>query len=582
MRGLTRYWLSVLACFFERLEAVTRHTAFGKHRQVRSVGDGFSESFDEAIDVAVDVAKFDIHLHARNLHNVFFRNDFVWQDWWVSLLGKLVLSRPGTRSTRTLERRSHSSAIENNGFNEDSVPMRSLLILLMMTGLETCGAADRPNILLCISDDQSYPYASAYGTQGITTPAFDQVANEGVLFNNAYAASPGCSPSRAALWTGRFPHANGVVGLTHSGFANDLNPDEKHLAEILREAGYDTHLFGGQHEARTPERCGHEQLHGGGRCGTIAAEFGEWLISRSDSNRPIFAQVNFFEPHRPFPHGDVEALSRDGLTVPPYLPDIPEVREDLAEIEASIASADRAFGRIVEAIESSCIADNTVIVFTADHGIAFPHAKMTLYDPGIEVPLLINGPGITPETVRHELISNVDVMPTLLELASLPLPSNLQGRSFASLLANKPYTPNETVFAEKTYHTYYDPMRAVRNNRWKLIANFEFAPWQETSPDYKNNAKSYVEISNALDVPCDIQYHPPLELYDLEDDPYEQHNLADDPAVQATRDELIQELYRWMQRTGDPLLNGPMAQGAYRQRMKRFKDIGQQGAEGDG
>jgi N-sulfoglucosamine sulfohydrolase len=437
------------------------------------------------------------------------------------------------------------------------------------------------NIVIVICHDLGQ-HLGCYGQPDVRSSNIDAFAKSGVRFENSFCTAPQCSPSRAALWTGRFPHANGVVGLTHSGFANDLNPDETHLAQILREAGYDTHLFGGQHEARTPERCGHEHVHGGGPCRKIAAEVSEWLGSVGNSKQPMFAQVNFFEPHRPFPHDDVKALSPDGLTIPAYLPDIPEVREDLAEIEASIASADKAFGRIVETIRSSDIADNTLIIFTADHGIAFPHAKMTLYDPGIEVPLLINGPGINPETVRDELISNVDIMPTLLELASLPLPSNLQGRSFASLLAGKPYTPNEMVFAEKTYHTYYDPMRAVRTNRWKLIANFEFAPWQETSPDYKNNAKSYVEISDALDVPDDVQYHPSLEFYDLENDPNEQHNLADDPAVTGTRNELIQALYGWMQRTGDPLLDGPIAQGAYRERMKVFKEIGQQGAEGDG
>lgn len=437
------------------------------------------------------------------------------------------------------------------------------------------------NIFVVICHDLGR-HLGCYGQPDVRSPNIDAFAVSGIRFENSFCTAPQCSPSRAALWTGRFPHANGVIGLTHAGFANDLNPEEKHLAEILREAGYDTHLFGDQHEARVPERCGHEHVHGGGPCRKIATEFVEWLASVGNSNQPVFAQVNFFEPHRPFPHDDVEALLSDGLTIPRYLPDIPEVREDLAEIEASIASADKAFGQIVEAVRSSEIANNTLIVFTADHGIAFPHAKMTLYDPGIEVPLLINGPGITPETVRDELISNVDVMPTLLELVSLPLPSNVQGRSFAGLLANKPYTPNDTVFAEKTYHTYYDPMRAVRTNRWKLIANFEFAPWQETSPDYKNNAKSYVEISNAVSVPCNAQYHPPLELYDLENDPYEQHNLADDPAVTDTRNELIQTLYGWMQKTGDPLLDGPMAQGAYRERMKGFKKIGQQGAEGDG
>jgi N-sulfoglucosamine sulfohydrolase len=430
------------------------------------------------------------------------------------------------------------------------------------------------NIVVVICHDLGQ-HLGCYGRHDVRSPNIDAFAASGIRFENSFCTAPQCSPSRAALWTGRFPHANGVVGLTHSGFANDLHPDEKHLAQILRAAGYDTHLFGGQHEARTPERCGHEHIHGAGPCRRIAADFEKWLTSRRDGDRPLFAQVNFFEPHRPFPHDDIETLSPDGLTIPRYLPDIPEVREDLAAIEASIASADKAFGQIVEAVRSSESAARTLILFTADHGIAFPHAKMTLYDPGIEVPLLIAAPGIAPGIVRDELISNVDVMPTLLELVSLPVPSNLHGRSFSGLLANKPYTPNSMVFAEKTYHTYYDPMRAVRTKKWKLIANFEFAPWQETSPDYKDNAKCYVEVSNALKVPYDIQYHPAFEFYDIETDPCEQHNLADDPTFSAPRNTLIQALYTWMAKTSDPLLDGPMAQGAYRERMRSFKDIGQ-------
>ena len=125
-------------------------------------------------------------------------------------------------------------------------------------------------------------------------------------------------------------------------------------------------------------------------------------------------------------------------------------------------------------------------------------------------------------------------------------------------------------------------MRAVRTKRWKLIANFEFAPYQETPPDYKNNAKCYVEVSNALEVPNDIRYHPPFEMYDLDNDPYEQRNLATDPTLTATRDGLIQALHRWMHETADPLLDGPMAQGAYERRMAQFKDIGQQSTEEEG
>lgn len=428
------------------------------------------------------------------------------------------------------------------------------------------------NIVVVICHDLGQ-HLGCYGVPDVRSRNIDAFAASGIRFENSFCTAPQCSPSRAALWTGRFPHANGVVGLTHAGFANDLNPDEKHLAQILRDAGYDTHLFGIQHEARSAERCGYEHIHPGGHCGKVACDFAEFVAHRKGDDRPIFAQVGFSEPHRPFPHDDVEPLPKENLTVPSYLPDIPEVREDLSDIEASIVSVDKAFGRIVESIRSSKISKNTIILFTADHGIAFPHAKMTLYDPGIEVALILTLPGAAAGTVHQEMISNVDVVPFLLDLLGLPLPPNLHGRSFSSLITDQEYTPNEAIFAEKTYHTYYDPMRTIRTSRWKLIANFEFAPWQETSPDYFTNAKGYVEVSKALNVPYDIQYHPPFELYDLQTDPHEQQNLASSPEHRDTRDDLIRSLRKWMENTNDPLLDGPMAQGAYRHRMEDFKTI---------
>ena len=445
----------------------------------------------------------------------------------------------------------------------------------------------RPNIVFVICHDLGQ-HLGCYGQRDVRSTNIDEFASKGVRFANSFCAAPQCSPSRAALWTGRFPHANGVVGLTHAGFANDLNLDEIHLAQILRAAGYETHLFGLQHEARMAERCGHEFMHPGWTCEKIANDFARFVTQRtkqdagslaeqSESNdRPLFAQIGFFEPHRPFPHEGVETLPPDQLAVPPYLPDIPVVREDLADIEASIVSVDRAFGCILEAIRSSSLADDTLIVFTADHGIGFPHAKMTLYDPGIEVALIMSGPGLARGVVYNEMVSNVDLVPTLLELADLPYPGDktrLHGRSFCGLLRGKDYQPNEYVFAEKTYHTYYDPMRAIRSDRWKLIANFEFAPSQETATDYLVNAKGYVEVARALNVPYDRQYHPPFELYDLESDPHEQHDLADDGRFAAVRNDLIVALRDWMKATDDPLLDGPMTQGAYRERMKAFKEI---------
>ncbi len=426
------------------------------------------------------------------------------------------------------------------------------------------------NIITVISHDLGQ-HMSCYRVPDVRTPNFDVFAAQGLRFENNFCTAPQCSPSRAALWTGRYPHANGVVGLAHSDFQNDLHDDERHLAQILGDEGYETHLFGGQHVSPKAQRCGFKGIHGGGPCGKIASAVGKFLEERSGGDGPLFLQAAFFEPHRPFPHEDVETLEPATLSVPPYLPDIPEVREDLAHLEASCYSADNAFGAIVEAVDRCGMADDTIVVFTVDHGIAFPHAKMTLYDPGIETALLMRIPGIEGGKVYKEMISNVDFVPTVLELLDINVPKNIQGRSFKGLFTGEEYEPNEAIFAEKTYHTYYDPMRAIRTQKWKLIANFEFAPQQETSPDYDNNAKSYVEIAKAQPLPS--LYHPPFELYDLEADPWEQENLADNPGYEDIRDELIRQLRQWMRDTGDPLLEGPMAQGTYRKRMLGFLNV---------
>ncbi len=428
-----------------------------------------------------------------------------------------------------------------------------------------------PNLIVIVCHDLGQ-YLGCYGVAEARTPNIDQLAAEGMRFENNFCCAPQCSPSRAGLWTGRFPHANGVVGLTHGQFGNDLNPGETHLAEVLREHGYETHLWGGAHEMRTPEgrfAVNHGHNH-------TAIEMGDgvaaWLQQRGDDEAPFFIEMNTFEPHRPFPHEGVEALPHESLSIPPYLPDIPEVREDLAEMEASIACVDLAVGKMRAALQEKGLAENTLFVFTVDHGIPFTRAKMTLYDPGLETALIMAGPGIEPGQTKTEMISNVDLFPTLLDYLKLPVTGDLHGRSFTGLLDGSEYQENEFIFGEKTFHTYYDPMRGVRTKKWKLIANFEHTPWQETSGDYLNNAKSYVEVATSEMYRSVNGVHQPLELYDLENDPGETQNLAQEEAHRETRDGLIKVLHAWMERTGDPLLHGPMAQGAYRERMAAFKE----------
>jgi arylsulfatase A-like enzyme len=258
------------------------------------------------------------------------------------------------------------------------------------------------------------------------------------------------------------------------------------------------------------------------------------------------------------------------VEIPAYLPDLPIVREDLAEMEASIASMDHAVGEILAEFEKRGLSENTLFVLTADHGIPFPRSKMSLYDPGLEVPLIFAGPRVPRGESREQLTSHIDVLPTLLDYLGLPAAAGLHGRSIVAAIEDAAVPGDEHIFGEKTYHTYYDPMRCVRTDRWKLIANFEFAPQQETSPDFWNNSRGYPEVALATKS-VQQPYHPPFELYDLEADPLEKHNLADSAEHAVTLSALCRVLYQTLAETNDPLLEGPIPQAAYLQRMSEFR-----------
>jgi N-sulfoglucosamine sulfohydrolase len=400
----------------------------------------------------------------------------------------------------------------------------------------------------------------------VHTPNLDALALAGVRFEKSYCVAPQCSPSRAALATGRYPHANGVMGLSHHGFGWELHPNERHIASLLSEQGYETHLFGLQHVTQHVGRLGFDRVHGEGVGPDVAAQVVNFLRDPRSQWEPFYAEVNFFEPHRPYDHGGVKPDTSAGVFVPPYLPDGEAAREEMSALQGAIRALDTAVGSIFDALEDSGLSDKTLTVFTADHGIAMPGAKCTVYDPGIEVALLMRWPdgGIGEGRVVPDLVSNVDVLPTLLETAGVSVPQGAQGLSFLPLLRREQQEARDAIFAEKTFHSYYDPMRCVRTERFKYIRNFESSFLVEVPGDVQQGA---IFRTHAQRYSTDRPYL--VELYDLQADPLEQNNLAGEAALNKAERALEKQLWRWMEDTDDPLLHGPVASPAYRRAIER-------------
>jgi arylsulfatase A-like enzyme len=382
-----------------------------------------------------------------------------------------------------------------------------------------------------------------YGHGSVVSPTLDALAADGVRFANAFATAPQCSPSRASLATGMYPHSNGVMGLAHRGF--DWELAVPHAAAIFTEAGFESHLFIGQHVTPHPERLGFSEVH-------ADAALGEVLAKAQDKR--LYLEVNFEQTHRPYPPPSAEPAN---LELPAYLPDIPESREEMSAVQATITSMDAAAGRFLEEFDRAGRGDDALVVFTTDHGLAMPRAKCTLYDPGIEVALIARwlAGGLTGGRVEERMVSNIDILPTLLSAVGVPAPDRLQGRPLTE--------GRDEIFAEKTFHSYYDPMRCIRTERHKFIRNFE--------------------ASFAVEVPADVQAgpifrsNPPrysrdrpslVELYDLIEDPLETNNLAGQAEVASVENELSDRLWQWMRDTNDPLLEGPIPSPYYRRAMR--------------
>lgn len=411
-------------------------------------------------------------------------------------------------------------------------------------------------------------HLGCYGRKTVPSTNLDAIAARGILFERSFCTAPQCSPSRATIYTGRYAHATGMFGLAHDPFNWRLHEDEIHLATHLKNAGYETALFGNQHVTLHDDdavmKLGYEIVKQGHTdTDKIVANVRDFISAQHD--RPFFLNVGLFQPHRD-KIGRYKLSQPDeslGVEVLPYIPDTPEAREEFADLQGAIRVTDEAVGAIWSALEANDLLKDTWLIFTTDHGLAMPRAKCTMYDAGLETALIMYSEpfGLVGGRVVSQIVSHVDLTPTILQGLGLPIPDRIQGRSYWNLLQGQPYQPNEYIFAEKTYHTAYEPQRAVRTDRYKFILNLE-VDIMNVSADIQHSP-IYPQMIDEI-----TRERPQIELYDLLNDPEERVNLANRPEFVEVESTLRQRLLEWMQQTGDPILDGPVASPYYHKALK--------------
>ncbi|MFP4662646.1 MAG: sulfatase [Halanaerobiales bacterium] len=404
--------------------------------------------------------------------------------------------------------------------------------------------------ILYIHTHDTGRYIQPYG-YNVPTPNLMKLAKEGTTFRQAYSVAPTCSPSRVGLLTGMSPHTAGMLGLAHRGFA-DLDY-KKHLVQYLNREGFKTVLCGMQHEAPRSEMIGYQEIldseddiMNDEKNAKRVADY----IQRETGRNNLFLSFGMEYTHRPYPE-PAEEINPDYLRSPFPVYDNRQTREDMAGFHTSVRNADSCIGMVLNALAESELAENTLIIYTTDHGIAFPRMKCNLYDTGVGVSLIMKYPGNKREGETVDaLVSQLDIFPTICDLFRLRKPEWLQGRTIYPLLQKETEKIREQIFTEVTYHAAYQPMRSVRTERYKLIRYF----------DEQGVVPANIDDSLSKEFLIEHGYLNQLKdnelLFDLYFDPVERVNLMGDEKYQQIYEDLSSRLEAWMRDTGDPLLEG--------------------------
>ncbi len=405
----------------------------------------------------------------------------------------------------------------------------------------------RPNILF-IHAHNTGRFVQPYGYD-VPTPRMLQLAQQGVLFRQAYTVSPSCTPSRGALLSGQYPHVTGLCGLAHRGWR--LRDYRQTLIHLLNDAGYLTVLAGLQHIARDRAEPGYQlDLQPPGQTGAEVVP-GVQRFLQQTHEQPWFLDVGLREAHRAYPEPTAADDPRY-VRVPPAIPDTPRTREDFAGYRAAARLMDDSFGAVLDALESSGQAENTLVICLADHGLQWPHYMANVTDRGLETFFILRGPGgFTGGKCCDALVSHLDVLPTVCDLAGIATPDWAAGKSLLPLMDGSVDHLHDELFGEQTYHAAYDPQRTIRTRQ------FRYLRWYgDRRRILMPNIDRGLTRDELVDHGLVESPRPSEALYDLMLDPNEMRDCRDDPRYAQVLADLRQRLDQWMRATNDPLLAG--------------------------
>ncbi|MDA1236865.1 MAG: sulfatase [Acidobacteria bacterium] len=464
-------------------------------------------------------------------------------------------------------------------------------------------AAKPPNILFCISDDQSYPHAGAYGSRFVKTPAFDRVAAEGILFQNSFVSTPSCCPSRGSVLSGQDFYRLREASMNHTIWP--IENDVPLYTDLLAEAGYHVGFSGKGWGPGNWQLSGREHSPSGPVYNDIkldppgefispidyAANFENFLDERQE-DAPFCFWAGFIEPHRELDDGIGvrNGIQLEDVEVPGFLPDAPEVRGDIADYAFEIEHFDSHLGRMLALLEERGELDNTIVVVTSDNGMAFPRAKASVYEYGAHMPLAIRwGARVAPGRTVDDFISHRDFAPTFLEAAGVSIPADMTGRSLMPILASKDSgqidpSRDHAVFGIERHFPGSRPdgagypIRAIRTADYLYIRNIppEATPvgdhpgpsWPASDTtggfgdtdggptktyiwEHRQDQPRYAEMAFAK--------RPAEELYSVHDDPLDMANRASDPELGGIKTKLSTQLDAYLTATADPRATGNAA-----------------------